>query len=77
MAFVLYFGNCSLASQYSDNSTEIHKEDHSSNKSCDVFIIETKLKGSVIGFAVIAAICIVAGLILVFAGIKLISINVY
>ena len=57
-----------MASQYSNNITEIYKDDNSTN--CEVFVIENKLKGSDIGFAVIAAICIVAGFVLVFAGLK-------
>jgi hypothetical protein len=52
------------------NVTEVYKDDNSSSKNCDVFIIEKKLKGSDIGFAAIAAVCIVAGFVLVFAGTK-------
>ena len=63
-----------MASQYSDNITDVYKNESSSSKaSCEVFVIETALKGSDIGFATIAAVCIVAGFILVFAGMQFIS----
>ena len=66
------FGSHCMANQYSDNITDIYKNENSSSKtSCEVFIIEATLKGSDIGFAAIAAVCIVAGFILVFAGMTL------
>lgn len=64
------FGSCSHASQSSDNVTEIYRDDNSSGKDCQVFVMEKKLKGSNIGFATIAAVCIVAGFVLVFAGME-------
>ena len=56
-----------MASQSSMNITEVYKDDNSS-KNCEVFVIEKKLEGPDIGFAAIAAVCIVAGFVLVFAG---------
>jgi hypothetical protein len=55
---------------FKDNSTRIFKDDNTSSENCEVFVIETKLTGSDIGFAAIAAVCIVAGFVLVFAGMK-------
>ncbi|XP_028403199.1 transmembrane protein 198-like [Dendronephthya gigantea] len=66
--FLCTFGSSSLASQSSENITEIYKDDNSSSNDCQVFVMEKKLKGSDIGFATIAAVCIVAGFVLVFAG---------
>lgn len=73
MIVLCTFGSHCVASQYSDNITDIYKKENSSSTttSCEVFVVETKLEGSDIGFAAIAAVCIVAGFILVFAGIKL------
>ena len=75
MIILCTFGIPCMASQYSDdNITDVYKNESSSSKaSCEVFVIETTLKGSDIGFATIAAVCIIAGFILVFAGTRFIS----
>lgn len=58
-----------MATEFSENITQIYKDDNSSRR-CGVFVIEEKLKASDIGFVAIASVCILAGLVLVFSGRK-------
>ena len=68
---MLAFGT-SQASQYADNSKQndptIQNDYNTSSNSCQVYVMENKMKGEDITFATIAAICIVAGFLLALAG---------
>ena len=60
----------SLASQAigTQAATTINKDDNSSSSSCEIYVMENKIREADIGFATIAAICILAGLLLALAG---------
>ena len=62
------FGS-TLATQYTENITTIEKDDNSSGTNCKVFFIENQVKGvDIISFITIAAVFVLAGFILAFAG---------
>ena len=66
----------SLATQHTENITSINKDDNSSETNCKVFFIDNKVKGvDIISFVTIAAIFVLAGFLLAFAGEYLILLN--